>query len=105
MNTIPPTWKELEAAGFVWQSRTNCKNCGREMEWWKSPSGRWIPVELVAEAGGARMVHTMLCPKADQFQRQAVTDSFQEDEVKMSKKEREKARYRRNAKTGTLFKL
>lgn len=102
MNTIPPTWKELEAAGYVWQSRTNCKNCGKEMEWWTSPAGRWIPVELVAEAGGKRMVHTMLCPKADQFQRQAVTEGFKSDEDNLSKKQKGKAKYRKE-QTGRLF--
>jgi hypothetical protein len=95
MNTIPPTWTELEEAGYVWQSRTTCKLCGKEIEWWRSPAGRWIPVERVQEVHGARMVHTMLCPNADQFQRQAVKEELKQDEKKLTRKRAGKERYRK----------
>lgn len=95
MNPIPPTWTELEAAGYIWESRTTCKACAREIEWWRSPAGRWIPIELVAEMGGARMLHTMLCPKIDQFQKQAVKEELEQDVKKLTNKRAGKECYQR----------
>jgi len=95
MNSIPPTWTELEEAGYVWESRTNCKYCGKEIEFWRSPAGRWIPVELAPEMGGARMLHTMLCPKIDRFQRQAVKEELEQDVKKLTNKRAGKDRYQR----------
>ncbi len=93
--TIPPTWTELEEAGYVWQSRTTCKACGREMEWWVSPAGRWLALELAPEMGGARTLHTLLCPKAGQFQRQSVKTQLREDAKKLTNKRGNRERYRK----------
>jgi hypothetical protein len=86
--SIPPTWKELEAAGYEWHSRTLCRGCGQEIEWWRTPSGRWMPIELVPEMGGQRMAHWGLCPKADEFRKQAIRSDAKT--VEISKKQEPK---------------
>ena len=103
MTTIPPTWTELEAAGYVFEYRTTCRGCGRQIEFWKTPSGRWMPVEICPEMGGQRMAHWGLCPKADEFRRQSVKVDTKQEESQMSKKQKAKAKQQRVPQTGRLF--
>ena len=44
--TGPRTEEERERRGFVFKSRGNCRDCGTPFEWWTTPKGKTIPLDL-----------------------------------------------------------
>ena len=67
MNT-PGSREELEAMGFTFERRTSCQAepCGATLEWWRAPSGRWVPFRL--HPGTGKLIqHTNECPGKEQF--------------------------------------
>ena len=53
---LPQNKAELIAAGYAYVNSNDCKNCGAEVEWWRSPSGKQLPT--LAEDG---LLHLGTC--------------------------------------------
>src|SRR5271165_3465330 len=47
MMTFPTTRTQLEGNYWTLQRRGFCRSCGRESEWWTTPSGRWQLLSVV----------------------------------------------------------
>jgi hypothetical protein len=64
----PGSREELEAMGFTLERRTTCKAepCGATLEWWRAPSGRWVPFRLHPRTGKL-IQHSDECPGKYQF--------------------------------------
>lgn len=60
------THEELRADGYVYAytRRCNGQGCGAEIEFWKTPNGKWIPLNPETLTP-----HHATCPDVDRFRR------------------------------------
>lgn len=58
---FPKTEEEREAAGYKFMNASECRGCRAPIEWWETPNGKRIPLDLDGEP------HWSTCPKADEF--------------------------------------
>jgi hypothetical protein len=59
---------ELRAAGYTFDNDAHCRGCGAAIEWWKTPKGKMIPMDVTPE--GDCEAHWANCPKAKDFRNQ-----------------------------------
>lgn len=61
---FPTTDTDLIAKGYTLEGRAKCKgpNCGKEIEWWRTPKGKRIPLDP-----GTMEPHWATCPDAQVF--------------------------------------
>jgi hypothetical protein len=68
---FPKTSSELAAAGYVYDGDGFCRGCKEPIEWWITPAGAKIPMD-VKRLGGTigsdvRESHWATCTSAEQF--------------------------------------
>lgn len=58
------TPEELKAAGYAYQDSSRCRGarCRAEIEWWKTPRGKLIPLDP-----DTLQPHHSTCPDAKEF--------------------------------------
>lgn len=62
---FPKTETELRAAGYEPPKKpSKCRGCGAEIEFWRSPKGKLIPLH-----SGTLEPHFATCPKAKEFRK------------------------------------
>ena len=66
---FPPTRDALVAGGYVFSNHARCKGCGQEIEWWTTPRGRKMPLNLMQEGSSAAASHFSDCPDEPLFRR------------------------------------
>jgi hypothetical protein len=64
---FPETTQELIAAGYKFDNDSHCSGCGASIEWWITPKGKRMPMD-VGESGNVES-HFSTCPKAKQFRK------------------------------------
>jgi hypothetical protein len=64
---FPKTLDELRTAGYKFSVHSHCAGCGAVIEWWITPLGRKMPMD-VTDSGKAE-AHWATCPKADRFRK------------------------------------
>lgn len=67
--SFPATRAALEFAGYRRQSSTFCMGCNQAMEFWTTPQGKSIPMDVMTEAESPAISHFATCPLAQQFRR------------------------------------
>lgn len=65
--SFPMTLDELRKAGYRFLEHSHCKACRSVIEWWKTPAGKHMPMD-VTDAGVAQ-AHWATCPRAAQFRK------------------------------------
>ena len=61
---FPRTDTELEAAGYEFENKATCRGCSAEIEWWRTPKGKAIPLDP-----GTLEPHWATCKAASQFRK------------------------------------
>jgi hypothetical protein len=64
---FPTTIEELKAAGYVFENHANCRGCGETIEWWKTPRGKKMPMDV--DQDGNCESHFSTCPNAKNFRK------------------------------------
>ena len=64
---FPETIDELKAAGYKFLNDSNCRGCGFAIEWWETPKGKKMPMDVLAD--GTCESHWGTCPKAKEFRK------------------------------------
>jgi hypothetical protein len=64
---FPETIDELKAAGYVFQDQAACRGCGAAIEFWKTPSGKLMPIDV--DIDGNCESHFGTCPRAKDFRK------------------------------------
>lgn len=59
---FPKTDTELTQQGYEFESKTRCRGCGAEIEFWLTPNGKHIPLDP-----GTLEPHWSTCPNAKDF--------------------------------------
>lgn len=62
---FPLTLDQLKAAGYKFDNDANCRGCGERIEWWLSPRGKKIPMDV--DKDGNCEAHFANCPASDSF--------------------------------------
>lgn len=57
----PRTSDELKAAGYKFNGHGVCKNCGGDIEWWKTPKGKSIPMNGMERGSSPAVPHWNTC--------------------------------------------
>ena len=94
MNDWPKDRHWLETHGYEFQRRGICRgeNCRREVEWWRTPSGRNIPLEQVRIKPGLVAPNTLephwsRCANEKEFRRKPIEEKPEPVKVEKPKKE------------------
>jgi hypothetical protein len=72
---FPATSDRLKAEGYEYDNDGFCRGCGELIEWWITPNGKKMPMEVVKTAiiqhatADVRQPHFASCPKAADFRR------------------------------------
>jgi hypothetical protein len=66
---MPSIWPyqtdgDLREAGYLFEGRARCRGCQAEIEWWRTPRGKAMPIDP-----GTMQPHWATCPKADDFRK------------------------------------
>jgi hypothetical protein len=59
--SLPRTLGEMKSAAYVFSNRAPCKGCGVEIEWWTSPKGALLPMNVMNKSGDGAVVHLETC--------------------------------------------
>lgn len=66
---FPRTWDELIAAGYVWQNDAECRGCGDPIMWFRTPSGKSIPMNPMQRGSDEAVAHWATCTEQDSFRK------------------------------------
>ena len=61
---FPTNEKEFIEQGYQFSGTDHCRGCKALIEWWKTPKGKWMPLDP-----GTLEVHWHTCPKAKDFKK------------------------------------
>lgn len=61
---FPTTEAEFAAQGYKFTSRSHCRGCGAEIEWWTTPKCKMIPLDP-----GTLEPHWATCANAEKFRK------------------------------------
>lgn len=64
---FPETVTELVAAGYKYESDSHCTGCGAAIEWYRTPKGKMMPMDV--DKDGNCEPHWGTCPKAKDFRK------------------------------------
>lgn len=62
--TFPKTTQEFKEAGYKFESKTHCRGCGAEIEFWLTPKGKHMPLDH-----DSLEPHWARCPKRQEFRK------------------------------------
>lgn len=62
---FPETVEEMKDAGYEFKNEGDCRGCRVRIQWWKTPLGRNIPMDV--DEDGNVQSHWASCPKAKDF--------------------------------------
>jgi hypothetical protein len=65
---FPTTIDEMRIAGYHFDNEAACRGCGARLEWWITPRGKKMPMDVDAE--GNCEPHWATCPNAKDFKKQ-----------------------------------
>ena len=66
---FPQTRDEMKERGYVFSNHATCRGCGEEVEWYSTPTGKKIPMNLMLEGGSPAIAHWSTCENAEDFRR------------------------------------
>lgn len=70
MARFPETLDELQAAGYTFSGTGNCRGCGVQMAWFKTPHGKNMPMTRKGNDLPKRFeAHHAVCPKRADFKK------------------------------------
>lgn len=64
---FPKTADEMKAQGYTFSDDGTCKGCGDDIEWWKTPQGKNIPMNPMPRGTNEAIAHWSTCTERDSF--------------------------------------
>jgi hypothetical protein len=68
---FPKNLSEMKPAGYKFESHARCKGCGEQIEWWSTPRGKKIPMNVMETGSHAAVAHWTTCSEAPLFRDEA----------------------------------
>ena len=66
---FPKTLNEMKAFNYRFDNYGTCKGCGEDIEWYKTPSGKSIPMNPMERGSSPATAHWSTCTEADSFRK------------------------------------
>lgn len=66
---FPKTFDEMTPAGYVFEGDGVCRGCGDDIEWWKTPTGKKIPMNRMSSGSSPATAHFTTCSDAGSFRK------------------------------------
>lgn len=66
---FPKTLDEMKGAGYSFDNSAICRGCGDDIEWWITPSGKKIPMNIMERGVSSAIAHWSTCSEADSFRK------------------------------------
>lgn len=66
---FPQDRDALIASGYIFSNHSKCRACGAEIEWYETPKGAKMPMDLMPAGSSPAQSHWATCPNADSFRR------------------------------------
>jgi hypothetical protein len=66
---FPQTRDALIAAGYKFSNHAKCRGCHEEIEWYETPTGKKMPMNLMMEGSSPAIAHWSTCPERDAFRK------------------------------------
>jgi hypothetical protein len=64
---FPKNAEEMWAQGYQFAGHGECAGCHDQIEWWRTPQGRHIPMNRMCESTSPAIAHWATCPESGQF--------------------------------------
>lgn len=64
---FPQTFAAMQAAGYRFENHAKCRGCKADIEWWITPKGKKMPMDLMPKDDSLAVPHWSSCPEAGQF--------------------------------------
>jgi hypothetical protein len=75
---FPATREEVKKAGYVFVFARPCRRCDRNLEFYRTPEGRTVPLESTVSGKEWKMdSHFKTCPYANEFSKKKPAPSKQ----------------------------
>jgi hypothetical protein len=58
---FPKDCDALKAAGYIFDNDSTCRGCGAEISWYKTPSGKSIPMDPMERGSSPAVAHWATC--------------------------------------------
>lgn len=59
---FPRTFGEMKERGYRFEDHARCRSCGQEIEWWTTPNGKRVPMNLMEPKSSSPAVgHQSTC--------------------------------------------
>ena len=68
--SFPKTLDEMKTSGYIFSDHGVCRGCGEDIEWWKKPRGRSIPMNPMERGGSDATAHWATCSDAPLFRKE-----------------------------------
>ncbi len=66
---LPLTRAEMIAGGYTFSNKAPCKGCGEEIEWWSSPKGARLPMNVMTKDPSGAIIHLETCSSSAEFRK------------------------------------
>lgn len=66
---FPATRDALIASGYKFSNHARCRGCGAEVEWYDTPNGKKMPMDLMPVGDSLAKSHWATCPDAPTFRK------------------------------------
>jgi hypothetical protein len=66
---FPRTLDEMTTAGYKFDNHATCRGCGDDIEWWITPTGKKIPMNIMDRGASTATAHWATCPEQDSFRK------------------------------------
>lgn len=66
---FPATFDAMKAAGYRFDNHARCKGCGEDIEWWITPRGKSLPMNLMPHPDSPAISHWSTCEEAPLFRK------------------------------------
>lgn len=66
---FPATRYEMEERGYQFKHAAPCKGCAKSIHWYRTPTGRMMPMDPMDGPDSPAVSHFSTCPEASRFKK------------------------------------
>ena len=58
---FPKTLNEMKTMGYRFERHGRCRDCGHGVEWWQTPTQKWVRMNIMAHGESEAIAHGTTC--------------------------------------------
>ena len=66
---FPSKLDDMVPFGYTFSDHGICRGCGEDIEWWKTPNNKPIPMNPMKSGSDSATAHWATCPEAESFRK------------------------------------